>query len=91
MESESLAAYTVKELLDVVIDRVETARDGAQMPAIREFSMAITACEDAQMRYARARHMQEGSFQPSDVDRWLADGRDPVEVRDERDEAAGKP
>jgi hypothetical protein len=81
---------TVKELIDITIDRVETARDGTGFPFVREFSLAITALEDAQMRYARARHMQEGTFSPSDVDRWKADGADPRKVVAARDAAAGK-
>lgn len=84
---------TVKEALDRCMAIVDDRRGVLERlhPAGREFSLAITAMEDAQMRYARGRHMQEGSFSPSDVDRWLADGRDPVAVRDERDAAAGKP
>lgn len=88
---------TVKELIDQAIAAAQAALEDAGRGQVnghtpgREFSLAITALEDAQMRYARGRHMQEGSFSPSDVDRWKADGRDPVEVRDERDRAAGKP
>ena len=37
-------------------------------PEGREFSLAITAIEDAQMRYPRGRAMQLGKFSPADLD-----------------------
>lgn len=83
---------TVKEALDRCIEVADERRKACKPAdtAGREFSLAITLLEDAQMRYARGRHMQEGSFSPSDVDRWLADGDSPVDVRDARDKTAGK-
>lgn len=82
---------TVKEAIDRCVEIINERRQANDTPeAGREFSLAITALEDAQMRYARGRHMQEGSFSPSDVDRWLANGQDVVATRDERDRAAGK-
>lgn len=88
---------TVKEALDRCIEVVGERRKGefvkaekGSMDVVREFALAVTAMEDAQMRYARGRHMQEGSFSPSDVDRWLADGQDVQATVDERDRAAGK-
>ena len=35
----------------------------------REFSIAITAIEDAQMRYTRGRAMEEDKFAPADLDK----------------------
>jgi hypothetical protein len=69
-----------KTLLDV-IERVREARDNAGAydggpggtPATaplagREFSLAITALEDALMRYTRGRAQQLGVFRPVDLD-----------------------
>jgi hypothetical protein len=81
---------TVKEAIDRCIEIIGDRRDRAASSSGREFSLAITSLEDAQMRYARGRLIQEGAFSPSDVDRWLADGRDPADVLAERDRIAGK-
>lgn len=37
-------------------------------PSGREFALALTAIEDAQMRYTRGRAMQLSQFSPADLD-----------------------
>lgn len=82
---------TFKELCDRCIEIAREHQGGDTPHAYREFAIAITAIEDAQMRYARGRHMQEGTFHPSDVDRWKLDGKEPKEWIEHRDRMAGKP
>lgn len=61
---------TVKEALDRCIEIArERQRDHpTHSNGYREFALAITAMEDAQMRYTRGRAMQEGKFEPADLD-----------------------
>lgn len=86
------AEPTVKEYLDRCVEIIghRRQRSWANAAEQEEFDIAIRRIESAQMRYARGRHMQEGSFSPSDVDRWLADGKDVKTIVAERDRAAGK-
>jgi hypothetical protein len=59
---------SVKEALDRCVDIIEHRRGGSREPWAREFSLSITAIEDAQMRYTRGRAMQLGKFAPADLD-----------------------
>jgi hypothetical protein len=42
--------------------------DAASGEIAREFAMAVTACEDAQMRYTRGRARELDVFRPADLD-----------------------
>lgn len=59
---------TVKQVLDEAHTMVADAHVSSTMPAVREFALALTAIEDAQMRYTRGRAMEEGKFAPADLD-----------------------
>jgi hypothetical protein len=62
---------TIVEKLLAVQDDIEKARDylgGGNAPAAREFSIAITAVEDAVMRVNRGFAHTKGSFLTSDVE-----------------------
>lgn len=59
---------TVKQLTDEAIERLEQFRASLPMPAAREFSLAITALEDAQMRATRGLAMARGCFAPADLE-----------------------
>lgn len=69
---------TVKELIDQAIEYIGDRRECPVGPATtqsaREFSLAITALEDAQMRYTRGRAIELGKFKPADLDREVQDG-----------------
>jgi hypothetical protein len=60
---------TVKELMDELLDRLAIQK--AHSKGQREVAgrVALTAVEDAQMRYTRARAIQEGKFNPADLDK----------------------
>ena len=63
---------TVVEYLDAARTAVVSMRanGGPEMGASgREFSLAITAIEDAQMRYTRGLAMRLGKFSPADLEK----------------------
>ena len=59
---------TFKEKIDSLINDATEARLELQGPSAREFSLAITALEDAGMRYTRGRAIQAGWLNPADLD-----------------------
>lgn len=66
----ALEQFTIKELLDEVIVRIDHQRARSRHAEVRrEFSVAITAAEDAQMRYTRGRAIELGKFNPADLDK----------------------
>jgi hypothetical protein len=62
-------ARTIAELVGEATAQLESLRQANPMPAAREFSMAITALEDAQMRATRGLAMVAGVFAPADLQR----------------------
>jgi hypothetical protein len=62
---------TVKQMLDHCVE-VCRQRQGqinsGDGSASREFALAITAIEEAQMRYTRGRAIMLGKFAPADLD-----------------------
>lgn len=63
---------TTVELIEQLLERAKERRAEAierQRPeATREFGLAITALEDAQMRYTRGVAHMEGLFAPRDLE-----------------------
>lgn len=51
-------------------------REDEERAAARELSLAITALEDAQMRFTRAYAHMTGRFNPADLERADLDGHD---------------
>lgn len=68
--SKTIGEATTAELLDAVIlraqEQAEATRGGH---AGREFSLAATAAEDAQMRWTRGVAKRDGEFAPADLER----------------------
>lgn len=63
-------ATTVKDYIDYAIDMIQERKQHPLPPGVeREFALAITALEDAQMRYTRGRAKQDSRFNPVDLDR----------------------
>jgi len=60
---------TIKELIDEAIGRLDGHRSQFPGTAAREFSLAITALEDAQMRATRGLAMATGRFVPADLEK----------------------
>lgn len=61
---------TVVEQLTKVIDEIADKKLEAGLGyAAREFELAKTAAEEAQMRYTHGRAIQEGQFEPYDFDK----------------------
>lgn len=58
---------TVKEHIDAAVNAARAAAfvDGGS----REFALAITKLEEAQMWYTRGRAIQEDKFNPQDLDK----------------------
>lgn len=75
MEGEDFTAlddFTTNELLAVVKARVEGRRlalGGANAAAARDFSVSITALEDAATRYNSGRYRERGTWVRSDPDK----------------------
>ncbi len=62
---------TVKTSLDVCIQKTKELLESSDDDATRrDFALAITHMEDAQMRYGRARARQVGMYAPFDFDRY---------------------
>lgn len=82
-EAVTVADATVAELLAVCINRLDTERrhvtesvESAESAALvgREFSIAITHCEDAITRANKAHYRARGIFAITDAERTQADG-----------------
>lgn len=58
---------TIKQLTDEAILQLEELRGEDRSSAAREFSLAITALEDAQMRATRGLAIRQGVFAPKDL------------------------
>jgi len=58
---------TIKQHIDAAIKQAEDLRLGSLSSAAREFSLAITALEDAQMRATRGLAKTQGKFAPADL------------------------
>lgn len=58
---------TIKELIDEAIDQLAYLRSNNVGEVGREFSLAITALEDAQMRTTRGLAKIQGKFAPVDL------------------------
>lgn len=67
--------YTVVELLELVAARIRAQRLIAASDSGREFALAITHLEDAQMRYTRGRAMETNQFHPGDLDAATPEGK----------------
>ena len=61
-------SVTIKALLDTVIEQAQRQARENTMPAAREFALAATAAEDAQMRYTRGLAKAQGQFNPADLE-----------------------
>lgn len=63
---------TTVQLIEEMLERTRTRRADAiercRPEAAREFSLAITALEDAQMRYTRGVAHMDGLFAPHDLE-----------------------
>lgn len=59
---------TIKQHIDAAITALETHRGDDRSPAAREFSLAITHLEDAQMRATRGLAIRQGKFNPADLE-----------------------
>lgn len=60
--------YTVVELLERAAQRIKnTSNDGGRVA--REFAIAVTHIEDAQMRFTRGLAMVQGKFAPADMEK----------------------
>lgn len=69
-EARPASESSTVELIGLVEDGIELARRRVgQSPAGREFSLAITALEDAQMRFTRGLAREKGVFRPVDLER----------------------
>lgn len=67
---ERIGSLTLVTLLQHVRERIE--RDSARVgkgKAGREFALALTALEDAQMRYVRGRSIEDGRYAEADPDK----------------------
>lgn len=62
--------FTVKELIDRAVAII---RYGTDYPLRREHALAITKLEEAQMWYTRGRAIEEGVFNPKDLDKKNAE------------------
>lgn len=62
---------TVKDYIDYAIGMIDEHRITATAGPAREFALAVTALEDAQMRYTRGRAKEEGCFGPTDIDKGV--------------------
>lgn len=58
---------TIKQLIDEATLQLERLRGDQRDAAAREFSLAITALEDAQMRATRGLAKRQGKFAPADL------------------------
>lgn len=58
---------TIVECIADATEQLEQLRAESAHPAAREFSLAITALEDAQMRATRGLAMTKGVFAPADL------------------------
>lgn len=67
--SNPFEGATVIELLDAAASLIEATRQLATSAAGRNYSISLTAIEDAQMRYTRGRAIELGKFNPADLDR----------------------
>ena len=62
--------WTVKELLDQAWERIDAEQAHETSGEIkREWAVAKTAIEDAQMRWTRGLAKQQGSFAPVDLEK----------------------
>jgi hypothetical protein len=64
---------TVVELVEAATSRITAARGDSRDPYAREMSLAITALEDAQMRFTRGMAMKHELFAPADLERRVRD------------------
>lgn len=62
-------APTVKQLVDQAVDRVRAVQGDHRDPGAREFALAITHLEDAQMRFTRGLAIRQGKFNPVDLEK----------------------
>ena len=60
---------TIKELIDEAIAHLDEFRANHPGAPAREFSLAITALEDAQMRATRGLAKATGQFNPADLEK----------------------
>lgn len=58
---------TIVEHIAAATEQLERLRTEYPGPHAREFSLAITALEDAQMRATRGLAIQKGVFAPADL------------------------
>jgi hypothetical protein len=66
---KTLEGSTVVELLTAAEARIEGIRADSREPWARELSLALTALEDAQMRFTRGLAKRYGVFAPADLER----------------------
>ena len=59
---------TTKQHIDEAIARCDARRQNNPGPPAREFALAITALEDAQMRFTRGLAMVTDCFSPADLE-----------------------
>lgn len=69
-------AQTIAEAIEVASAQCRSMQQGHTMPAAREFSLAITALEDARMRATRGLAMALDCFAPADLQRQHPSGDD---------------
>lgn len=62
-----MGELTIAELVAMATEQLKRLRAQNPGPAAREFSLAITALEDAQMRATRGLAMVQGVFKPADL------------------------
>lgn len=67
-KNEDGSYLTTVELLAAATARLELFRTTYPGAPAREFSIAITAIEDAQMRSTRGLAMVQGKFHPADLE-----------------------
>ena len=59
---------TFIQLIELAIEQAKSEKsDGCPPPAAREFSIAVTALEDASMRFNRGMAIKNGLFEQRDV------------------------
>ncbi len=72
--SNVLNDFTVIELLDAAAERIMQKGEGQRPGVGRNFAVALTAIEDAQMRYNRGQAIELGLFNPADLDKGKSHG-----------------
>lgn len=60
---------TVVEQITLVVDAIRAHQTGTVGPAAREFALAQTALEDAQMRFTRGLAINTDRFHPADLEK----------------------